>query len=245
MKNSIDYDSVAAIYDQVRTGDPEMVHQLLRRLPSRSPLRVLDIGCGTANNTLLLERAIGASVIGLDLSFGMLCEACNKAHTLSFVQAPSDFIPFMDSSFDFAFMTEVVHHLPDIRATLEEMHRITKPEGRICIVTQSHQQIEDRMTSRFFPPTIAIDQARYPTICSLEAHLQDIGFKQVHTDSHQFKPVRLGKEYLDTVEKRGYSMLHKISESEYEEGLLKLREAMTDDTFLDYSAGYSFIWASK
>ncbi|MFW9920721.1 MAG: class I SAM-dependent methyltransferase [Candidatus Thorarchaeota archaeon] len=245
MNKSIDYDSVSAIYDEVRTGDPEMILHLLQGITSLEAPRVLDVGCGTANNTLLFAKTSGLVVTGLDLSFGMLCEACTKAPLLSFVQAPADSIPFLDASFDFIFMTEVVHHLPDIRSAFAEIYRVTAKGGRICIVTQSHKQIEGRMTSRFFPATIDIDQARYPSIPSLEASLLDIGFSQIDVQSFQFTPVRLGNEYLETVEKRGYSMLHKISDDAYQEGLSKLRDAMATGARLDYAAGYSFVWAER
>jgi len=245
MNKSIDYDRVSAIYDEVRTGDPEMVHQLMLGIEPTPSLRVLDVGCGTANNTLLFAKASGAKVLGLDLSFGMLCEACGKATTLSFIQAPADAIPFLGNSFGFVFMTEVVHHLPDIDEALRQIYHVLHQGGISCIVTQSHKQIEGRMTSRFFPSTTAIDQSRYPSIISLENSLRDAGFSKVHTDSYHFKPVRLGDDYLQTVEKRGYSMLHKISDAEYEEGLNNLRNALKNRSWLDYSAGYSFVWATK
>lgn len=245
MNKSIDYDRVSSIYDEVRTGDPEMVHQLLHGIEPTASFRVLDVGCGTANNTLLFTKASGSKVIGLDLSFGMLCEACTKAAVLSFIQAPADAIPFLDASFDFVFMTEVVHHLLDIDESLREIYRVLDNGGLVCIVTQSHKQIEGRMTSRFFPSTIAIDQARYPSITSLEDSLRSVGFSEIHVDSYQFEPVRLGDDYLETVEKRGYSMLHKISDIEYQAGLEKLRATLERGISLDYSAGYSFVWASK
>ncbi len=242
---SIDYDKVATIYDEVRMGDPEMVHQLLQGIDLRLIDRVLDIGCGTGNNTLLFTRISKLNVIGLDLSLGMLTEARSKTREMSFIHAPADRIPILTDSFEFIFMTEVIHHLPDVRATLEEIFRILKQEGKMCIVTQSHEQIADRMTSRFFPDTIAIDQARYPSIPFLECELNEVGFSQVHTDYYTFAPVQLGAKYLHTVEKRGFSMLHKITDEAYAKGLANLRTSMKDGKPLDYSAGYSFVWASK
>ncbi len=242
---TIDYDHVSSVYDSVRSGDPEMVHQLLSRLSLEKHLRVLDVGCGTANNTLLFSKASKTQVIGLDFSFGMLSEACKKALELSFVQAPADAIPFNAASFDFVFMTEVVHHLPNVPAAINEIYRILDKSGKSCIVTQSHPQIASRMTSRFFPATIPIDQARYPSISQLEDNLHDAGFTIVEPLSYTFSPVRLGAEYLLTVERRGFSMLHKISNEEYKLGLSELQKIMASGEPLDYSAGYTFVWAYK
>jgi hypothetical protein len=101
------------------------------------------------------------------------------------------------------------------------------------------------MTSRFFPATIPIDQARYPSIHELEMQMQEAGFSEVEPRSYTFTPVRLGEKYLHTVERRGFSMLHKITNEEYQEGLAKLREAMASQETLDYAAGYTFVWAFK
>ncbi|MHA1934669.1 MAG: class I SAM-dependent methyltransferase [Candidatus Thorarchaeota archaeon] len=244
-EKSIDYDSVSKIYDEVRAGDPEMIHQLLQGAPLKPSSLVLDIGCGTANNTLLFSKTSGTFVIGLDLSSGMLKTAQKKTEGIELVQAPTNRLPFNGESFDFVFMTEVVHHLSDVESTLQEMQRVVSSQGASCIVTQSHEQIAERMTSKFFPATIEIDQERYPSIGELESSLRHAGFEKTTPRTYKFAPVRLGRDYLETVEKRGYSMLHKISDDEYDEGLTQLRKALAQEHHFDYSAGYTFVWAFK
>lgn len=206
---------------------------------------VLDVGCGTTNNTLLLQAATNARVAGLDLSLGMLKQARGKATSLSLIQSPAGNLPFVESSFDFLFMTEVIHHLPDYCASLLEAQRILRASGCICIVTQSHDQIAHRMTSRFFPATVAIDCARYPSIESIENALHSTGFSKISVSRYRFTPVRLGRDYLETVSRKGYSMLHKISESDYVRGLQDLKDALSNQEELSYAAGYTFVWAWK
>jgi len=222
-----------------------MVHQLLSGVNLSPISRVLDVGCGTANNTLLFAKSTNTMVAGLDLSSGMLTQARTKAMALTFTQAPADALPFGDNVFDFVFMTEVVHHLPDVPSTIAEAFRVLRTSGAFCIVTQSHHQIAMRMTSRFFPRTISIDQARYPSISQLEDTLLTTGFSKVEPIEYTFSPVYLGSNYLETIERRGFSMLHKISDAEYNQGLLDLRSAMSNQDGLDYEAGYTFVWAYK
>ena len=244
-KESIDYDSVSKTYDEVRAGDPEMIHQLLQGAPLKSSALVLDIGCGTANNTMLFSKTSGTMVIGLDFSFGMLMKAQKKTEGIELVHAPAVGLPFNDESFDFVFMTEVVHHLSDVKSALQEMQRVVSSTGTSCIVTQSHEQITERMTSKFFPTTVEIDQERYPSIGELESNLVQAGFEKITPRIYKFAPIRLGQDYLETVEKRGYSMLHKIGDDEYDEGLAQLKKALVQEHHLDYSAGYTFVWAFK
>ena len=244
-RKTIDYDKVSKVYDQVREGNPEMVLQLLEEVSLDDSSQVLDIGCGTGNNTILLSATVPAQIVGLDMSFGMLQKACEKGSRIPLVQAPADSIPFASDTFDFVFMTEVLHHLPDIPLTLQEIYRILKPSGSLCIVTQAHKQIDNRMTSRFFPRTATVDKERYPDIDVIADQLNAAGFRKVNPKEYTYKPVRLGSEYLEAIEKRGFSMLHKISEEEYKQGLEDLRAAFQEDEELLYFSQYSFVWASK
>ncbi len=244
-KKTVDYDKFSKVYDKVREGNPEMVHQILDGVSLSGSSLVLDIGCGTGNNTLLLASTVQANVIGLDISQGMLQKAYEKQSQILFVQAPADCIPVASETIEFVYMTEVLHHLPDIPATLHEICRILKSSGSFCIVTQSHKQIDRRMTSRFFPASVAVDKERYPDIDVIEDLLFKAGFSAVNSKEYTYSPVRLGDEYLETVTKRGFSMLHKISNEDYEKGLEDLREAFQQSEVLMYSADYSFIWATK
>jgi hypothetical protein len=76
-------------------------------------------------------------------------------------------------------------------------------------------------------------------------HLRAAGFINVRSKPFTFAQEPLGDEYLETVEKKGYSMLHKISEVDYQEGLKKLRAAYAAGERLEYAPGYTFIWGSK
>ncbi len=242
---SIDYDSVSKIYDQVRSGEPEMIFHLLEEYLPDSRSKVLDVGCGTGNNTLLLQKATEAQVFGLDSSLGMLLEAQEKAQHISFIHACADGIPVKPRSFDMVFMTEVVHHLPSMDDAMQEMSRVLKIGGRLCIVTQSHRQIEARVTSQFFPATVAIDKKRYPDIPEIEQSMKENSLTETWSRSYKFAPVVLGEDFLNTVSRKGYSMLHKISESEYQEGLKALQQSYVKRERLDYAAGYSYVWARK
>jgi ubiquinone/menaquinone biosynthesis C-methylase UbiE len=242
---NVDYDKVAKVYDQVRTSDPEMMHQILREVLLGRNSIILDIGCGTANNTLLVSRTTHARVVGIDLSSGMVHEAKKKAPEIHLAHASANHLPFRNMTFDLAFMTEVLHHLADVPPVISETFRVLRASGEFCIVTQSHEQIDHRMTTRFFPITAEIDKGRYPDIEVAKKHLRAARFINVRSKPFTFAQEPLGDEYLETVEKKGYSMLHKISEVDYQEGLKKLRAAYAAGERLEYAPGYTFIWGSK
>ena len=244
-ENSIDYDKVSKVYDSVRVGDPEMVQQIVQGIDLDQESIVLDVGCGTANNTILFAEVTSAKVAGLDISFGMLEKAHQKTEKTPLVQSPADSLPFAKDTCHFVFMTEVLHHLPDIDSALQEIFRVLEPKGLLCIVTQSHKQIDGRMTSRFFPASAEVDKLRYSDIDVIEEVMLQVGFSKVIPREYQFRPTLLGDEYLNTVENRGYSMLHKISNEDYEQGVKNLKAAYARGEKLTYSADYTFVWGFK
>jgi SAM-dependent methyltransferase len=242
---TIDYDKVSKIYDNVRVGDPEMVHQILQGVNLGPDSLVLDVGCGTGNNTLLLAESTKARVTGLDISLGMLEKASTKMTHVPLVQSPADVLPFPSNTFDFIFMTEVIHHLPNPGVSITDIYRVLGLNGSLCVVTQSHKQIEGRMTSRFFPASARVDKERYPDIDEIEKHMASAGFTETFVKEFNFRPTQLGEEYLETVQNRGYSMLHKISNEDYERGFKELQAVFASGEKLTYSAGYSFVWGIK
>jgi len=242
---NVDYDKVAEVYDQVRTGDPEMIRQLLNAVCLSRDSLVLDVGCGTANNTLLFAEATNVQVVGIDLSGQMLRKAQQKAPELGFVKSSASLLPFCNNTFDFVFMTDVVHHLSNLDATLIETYRVLNQGCSICIITQSHAQIETRMTSKFFPDTMAVDKARYPDIMEIEKALLGLGYSSIRTEAHTIAPFALSPEYLRIVEMKAYSTLHKISERRFQDGLQAVRDALNGGDELAYLTEYTFIWAIK
>lgn len=80
--------------------------------------KILDVGCGT-------NKYEGA--IGLDYNPNT---AADVIHDLGEVP-----YPFADNEFDLVVSNHVVEHVPDVMAFVTELHRITKPGGKIRFVT--------------------------------------------------------------------------------------------------------------
>ena len=83
--------------------------------------KVLDLGCGRNKH----PGSIGADLVpnpGVDLVFDL-----------------NHFpYPFFDNTFQKAFLTHVVEHVRSITGVMEEIHRISRPEAEVVIVTPHH-----------------------------------------------------------------------------------------------------------
>jgi|WetSurMetagenome_2_1015567.scaffolds.fasta_scaffold222186_2 ubiquinone/menaquinone biosynthesis C-methylase UbiE len=242
----IDYDQISQIYDDVRRADLDLINAFLERIQLDETSRVLDIGCGTGNYTALLQKLTRAQLFGVDPSNGMLEKARQKNPQIAFRQAEAASLPFARDFFDFSYMTDVIHHIPDIAALFTEIGRVLKPGCSLCIVTQSHQQIAARPIAQFFPGTIVADQRRYPDIPAIIQAGQAAGLVHARTDlSGVGETIELSQPFLELVREKGYSMLHLISQEEYAQGLQALEQRLQAGPFEAKAAGESLVWLYK
>jgi ubiquinone/menaquinone biosynthesis C-methylase UbiE len=245
----VNYNEISKIYDDVREGDVILINHFLRELPTHGSLKILDIGCGTGNYTDLFQKitqAKGCQVCGIEPSEGMLSKARTKNSQVLFKQATAEDIPFEDHFFDFIYMTDVIHHIPDIRKMFLEIHRVLKPQGKVCIVTQSHKQIEARPIAQFFPGTVRVDKERYPDIDEIIAAAQFGGLVSLKQEIlFEKEASELGTDSLELVRKKGYSMLHLLTEQEYQTGLAQLEQALQYGPLSARAAGETLVWFKK
>ena len=241
---TVNYDAISTIYDEVRHADVDLIQHFILECDLNPTTRVLDLGCGTGNYLDLFQRLSLSEFYGVEPSVGMGQNASQKNKNLTISIGNAYNIPFRDNCFDFIYMTDVIHHIPDLSQMFDELFRILKSHGRVCIVTQSHQQIEQRPIARFFPETVTVDQARYPTIDNIiQAATTFIHLKNVQIQVQT--PITLDDNFLDLVRKKGYSMLHLISESAYEQGLAQLEQMLQHADIETKSAGSTLVWLQK
>jgi ubiquinone/menaquinone biosynthesis C-methylase UbiE len=104
-------------------------------------MRVLDIACGTGEPSITIARLLQGTgeVVGVDLSGGPLAVAGERAkqHGLSnvrFQQADVHDLPFPANSFDRITSRLGVMFFAELPRSLQEMHRVLKPGGRVALL---------------------------------------------------------------------------------------------------------------
>lgn len=96
--------------------------------------RVLDFGCGSGENSLLLAMR-GARVVGVDISESLIGVAKTRlrvngsAGRARFIVGSAHDLPIEPASVDIVFGIAVLHHL-DLDASAGEVYRVLKPGGR-------------------------------------------------------------------------------------------------------------------
>jgi ubiquinone/menaquinone biosynthesis C-methylase UbiE len=140
------YDQFARWYDLVE-GIPEHllgIRKFRERLLRRAVGEVVEVAAGTGKNLPHYPRS--CTTIAVDMSHEMLNRARERAAKLrvqaSFVLADSAALPFSHGAFDTVVSTLTTCTFPTPEASLREMARVCKPEGRILLVEHGRSDRE-------------------------------------------------------------------------------------------------------
>ncbi len=241
----IDYEKISKSYDSVRNANHHTIDAFLQGFSFTEASKVLDFGCGTGNYADLLQRITHAQVYGVEPSDGMREKAAAKNPAVFLAKGDHEHIPFEDSFFSFIYMTDVIHHVPDIDKMFAEFFRVLKRNGRICIVTESHDQIERRFYVKYFPSTAIADKNRYPDIPIIIEKALKAGFIHIRTDVTENSSQKVSMDFVEIVRAKGYSMFHLIPDDEYRRGLLVLEKDVGTDVPVIPGSGETLIWFGK
>jgi ubiquinone/menaquinone biosynthesis C-methylase UbiE len=241
---SIDFNAYADAYLRNRAVQPMVLQALVGGSHLGPGDAVLEIGCGTANYLTALVAETGATGYGIDPAEGMLAEARSDPSraNLDLQIAPAEALPFADGAFRFAFSVDVVHHIGDRAAAAREAFRVLAPGGRLCMVTDSHDDITNRIPlASHFPETVPHDLARYPGMETVQGELQGAGFAEIGF-------ARVAYAYpltnLTPYRERAYSVLRLLPEDAFAAGMARLERDLADGPIPACSV-YTLIWATK
>jgi SAM-dependent methyltransferase len=119
----------------------ERVWQLVsERLPCDA---FLDAGCGDGRHLAALARSghRPARVVGTDLSQRILATARTAAAPLEpeLIQANLEALPIENNAFDLVLCTQVIEHLLDPSAGVQELRRVLRPGGTLVLTTDNRR----------------------------------------------------------------------------------------------------------
>jgi SAM-dependent methyltransferase len=140
--------------------------------------RVVDFGCGSGANTVLLAGR-GAHVWGIDISEELLrlgqrrLEVSGRAGAATFIAGSAHDMPFPDSSIDVVFGIAILHHL-DLDLVSREVRRVLKPGGRAIF----QEPVRNSRVIRFVRSLIPY---RAPDISPYERPLTDAELRRFAT----------------------------------------------------------------
>ena len=146
--------------------------------------RVLDLGCGTGGFTRAIAQRLQAEVIGVDVAAHLLRHAAahSSALPLRWVLGQAEALPLADQTVDRVLMSLVLHQIVHRQQALQEVYRVLRPGGRVCVRTVAPEvTLQAWVPFRFFPQVAHVEAARLPTIDSILTLCRQAGFQALHT----------------------------------------------------------------
>lgn len=128
-------------FQQPRIDLPATVLSLARL---KGTEMVADIGCG--NGAYLAElgrRRHRGHAIGIDLSGGMLQAARWAAPGAGVLRGDASQLPLADGCAEVALAPHMLYHVPDPRAAITELRRVTRPGGRVLVVLNGPDHLRE------------------------------------------------------------------------------------------------------
>lgn len=109
------------------------------------PQRILDVACGTGDSSLAIAGAMHpeSRVTAVDISQGMLevmkrkLLKNNLTDKVTVIKADAQELPFVNGSFDCAYVAFGVRNFQDRRAALLEILRVLDAGGRLAVLELS------------------------------------------------------------------------------------------------------------
>ena len=125
------FSDAAPTYDQAAFIEQEIGQRLMQRLEyiKINPKYILDLGCGTGYFTRQLQnRYPGATIIGIDIAFGML-KFASASTTLHYCCADAECLPFANQQFDLIFSNCCLPSIKNFEVLFKEINRVLNIDG--------------------------------------------------------------------------------------------------------------------
>lgn len=140
------FDNIAPTYDTLNHRlswniDKGWRRKAIARLAPYAPKTVLDIATGTGDFAIMTAEMLHPQkVTGADISTGMMeigrrkVERRRLQDTVTFAREDCMNLSFADNTFDAVTAAFGIRNFQDLDRGLEEMHRVLRPGGHLCII---------------------------------------------------------------------------------------------------------------
>jgi len=238
---TMNYDQLSIEYGRHRRINPGVLATILERVGDREAPVVLEVGCGTGNYLEAVESISGAKVHGIDPSSEMLERLRERLPAAKVQRASAEELPFENGSFDLIYSVDVIHHVINRPAYFREALRVLKQGGTLCTVTDSAEDIHNRVPlSSHFPETIDYELRRYPSIDLLRDEMADAGFISIAASQtrHEY-------DLIDAAPWRdkAFSSLHLITPEQHASGVARMEADLAQGPIHAVSL-YTLLWGS-
>ena len=220
----IDYDAAALGFEHGRGLSLDAIDAwrdtLVPYLSASEPARILDLGSGTGVFAWAFVQWFDAEVIGIEPSAGMRKQARLRRTDprITYVGGDGEHIPLRPASCDAAWLSTVIHHIPDLPACAMELRRVLRPEAPVLIRSAFPGRTRDLELFRWFPGAARVVDT-FPSVDAAIAAFASAGFAFQRIESVPQTSAPGLREFAARVRLRADTTLALISDAEFAAGL--------------------------
>ncbi len=244
----IKYDEIGTGYNATRQADPYLAEKLFHLLKPKKDKLYLDIGCGTGNYTNALANK-DIEFIGVEPSEKMLNEAKMRNQNVTWLKGTAEQIPTDSKVFDGIIATLTIHHWTDLTQAFNELNRVLSDAGRIVIFTSTSVQMQGYWLNHYFPKMLKSSIAQMPSLDKIKKAIEKADLKISGIEKYFVRDdlqdcfLYVGKNrpdhYFKVQIRNGISSFSDLANiEEVNQGLIKLRSDMENNTFADIKMKY-------
>ena len=236
-------DQTAAAYKAVREiprdGLSDWREAVRRQLRPSPGMTVVDIGAGTGVFATAFSDWFGLSVLAVEPSAAMRAQIparparpARPGHPghpgIQVLEGQASALPLPGQSADGAWMSLMIHHIPDLEAAAREIRRVLRP-GAPVLIRQGYPGRGDPARTfpwEFFPET-ARSVSTFPTVEQVCQAFGTAGFRREAIEPVPERWISLAGflEQADTF-RHSDTNLRSLTEEEYLRGKEQLRRAV-------------------
>ena len=227
----ISYDEqTAAAYKAVREvprdGLSEWREAVRRHLRSPRGMTLVDVGAGTGVFAAAFSDWFELSVLAVEPSAAMRAQI-PRTTAIQVLDGSADALPLPDESADAAWLSLVIHHIPDLRVAAREIRRVLRPSAPVLIRQGFPGRLDGIELVRWFPETArAVDT--FPSVGETCEAFAAAGFHQEALEQvRETRPTSLA-DFLGQLDsfRRADTTMRNLTEDEFRRGEERLRRAV-------------------
>jgi ubiquinone/menaquinone biosynthesis C-methylase UbiE len=212
------FEATRHVSDQGLAGWREAVAKHLNPQPGS---RLLDLGAGMG----MWARAFtgwydNVDVIAVEPSAAMRA----RCHYSPVLAGDASNLPLKDNSVDAAWLSTMIHHVPDLTAAARELRRVVRPGGPVLIRSAFAGRHQAITLFRFFTEAIRVLDT-YPSVDDVETAFTTAGFTAISLEPVPQATAPSLRDIAANLRREAHTPLQLITDEEYANGLARLHRA--------------------
>jgi SAM-dependent methyltransferase len=215
-----------AVREVPRDGLTEWREAVRRHLQPSREMTLVDIGAGTGVFAAAFSDWFGLSVLAVEPSAAMRNQI-PRTPAIGVFEGDAGALPLPDESADAAWLSLVIHHIPDLGAAAREIRRVLRPGAPVLIRQGFPGRLDGVELVRWFPET-ARTADTYPSVEGTCGAFAAAGFhREALEQVRETWPVSLA-DFLGQVDtfRQADTTMRSLTEDEFRRGKERLRRAV-------------------